>query len=115
MEISLGKHVKLICNLEIGQTVRIDGWGYKFDGKFFKIQDVKKEENCESGFMVKIDGYENYIDSNWIHISDVSGRDIDYKQLYHELYENVAKLLVENRQHNWHPQVLLSKWDNFRK
>lgn len=47
--------------------------------------------------------------------SDVSGSDINYKQLYHELYENVAKLLVENRQHNWHPQVLLSKWDNFRK
>lgn len=48
-------------------------------------------------------------------VSDVSGSDINYKQLYHELYENVAKLLVENRQHNWHPQVLLSKWDNFRK
>ena len=48
-------------------------------------------------------------------IFDVSGSDIDYKQLYHELYENVAKLLVDNRQHNWHPQVLLSKWDNFRK
>jgi hypothetical protein len=48
-------------------------------------------------------------------ISDVSGSDINYKQLYHELYENVAKMLVENRQHNWHPQVLLMKWDNFRK
>ena len=48
-------------------------------------------------------------------ISDVSGSYIDYKQLYHELYENVAKLLVDNRQHNWHPHVLLSKWDNFRK
>jgi hypothetical protein len=48
-------------------------------------------------------------------ISDVSGSDINYKQLYHELYENVAKMLVENRQHNWHPQVLLMKWDNLRK
>ncbi len=48
-------------------------------------------------------------------ISDISGSDIDYKQLYHELYENVAKLLVDNRHHNWHPQVLLNKWDNFRK
>jgi hypothetical protein len=48
-------------------------------------------------------------------ISDVSGSDINYKQLYHELYDNVAKMLVENRQHNWHPQVLLMKWDNFRK
>ena len=41
--------------------------------------------------------------------------DINYKQLYHELYEYVANLLVENIQHNWHPQALLSKWDNFRK
>lgn len=48
-----------------------------------------------------------------LHIADVS--DIDYKQLYHELYENVAQMLVENRKFNWHPQVLLSKWDNFRK
>jgi len=45
----------------------------------------------------------------------VSGSDIDYKKLYHELYENVAKMLVENRKYNYHPQVLLSKWDNFRK
>jgi hypothetical protein len=50
-----------------------------------------------------------------LNIADVSGSDINYKQLYHELYENVAKMLVENRQHNWHPRVLLMKWDNFRK
>lgn len=46
---------------------------------------------------------------------DVSDSDIDYKQLYYELYENVAKMLVENRQHNWTPQTLLNKWDIFRK
>ena len=57
----------------------------------------------------------NNAETTKLGISDVSGSDIDYKQLYHELYENVAKLLVDNRQHNWHPQVLLSKWDNFRK
>lgn len=47
--------------------------------------------------------------------NDVSGSDIDYKKLYHELYENVANMLVENRQHNWTPHTLLHKWDSFRK
>jgi hypothetical protein len=57
----------------------------------------------------------NDAENSALNIADVSGSDINYKQLYHELYENVAKMLVENRQHNWHPQVLLMKWDNFRK
>lgn len=48
-----------------------------------------------------------------LYMTDVS--DIDYKQLYHELYENVAKMLVENRKYNWTPQTLLNKWDIFRK
>ena len=68
MEIQKSRHVKVICDLEVGQTVRLDGWGYKFNGKDFKIVDIKQETNCSSGFMVKIDGYENYIDSDWIHI-----------------------------------------------
>lgn len=57
----------------------------------------------------------NNSDNQQLNIAGVSGSDINYKQLYQELYENVAKMLVENRQHNWHPQVLLMKWDNFRK
>jgi len=71
MEIKRGKHVKLICELEVGQTVKLDGWGYKFNGKIFKIEDITPQENCSSGFVVKIDGYENYIDSDWIDV--VSG------------------------------------------
>lgn len=66
MEIKLGRHVRLICDLEVGQTVRIDGWGYKFDGKQFKIEHIQRSDNCGSGFLVKIDGYENPIDSDWI-------------------------------------------------
>ena len=66
MEIQYKKHVKIICDLEIGDTVFIKGWGYKLDGKDWKVEDVKFSRNCESGFMVKIDGYENYMDSNWL-------------------------------------------------
>lgn len=69
MEINHGKHVKLICSLEIGMKVTIEGWGYKFNGKVYTIQDIKRELACASGFLVKIDGYDNYIDSDWISIN----------------------------------------------
>jgi len=68
MEIQKHKHVQIICSLEVGQMVKIEGWGYKFDGKQFKIEDIKQSDVCESGFLVKINGYENYLDSNWITI-----------------------------------------------
>lgn len=55
----------------------------------------------------------NNAETHKLDIADVS--DIDYKQLYYQLYENVAKMLVENRQYNWTPQTLLNKWDLFRK
>lgn len=41
--------------------------------------------------------------------------DKDYMELYYELYSNVAKMLIENIFYNWSPNVLLSKWDSFRK
>lgn len=41
--------------------------------------------------------------------------EVDYKKLYYELYDNVAKMLIENRFYNWGAEVLLSKWDSFRK
>jgi hypothetical protein len=55
----------------------------------------------------------NNVETHKLDVADVG--DIDYKQLYHQLYENVAKMLVENRQYNWTPQTLLNKWDLFRK
>lgn len=41
---------------------------------------------------------------------------IDYKKKYYELYEKVAKLLVENRNEKkpYTPQMLLMKWDMLR-
>ena len=42
----------------------------------------------------------------------------DYKVLYEKyinLYENVANMLVENRDKNWSPRELLEKWDSFRE
>lgn len=60
------KHVRLVINLEIGEIVEIRDWGYKFDGKKLKIEDIKKSDNCSSGALVKVDGHENYIDSDWI-------------------------------------------------
>jgi hypothetical protein len=55
----------------------------------------------------------NNVETHKLDIADVG--DTDYRQLYHELYENVAKMLVENRKYNWTPQTLLNKWDIFRK
>jgi|SaaInl6LU_22_DNA_1037377.scaffolds.fasta_scaffold00479_21 L-rhamnose mutarotase len=38
----------------------------------------------------------------------------EYKKKYHQLYEGVAKLLVENRTKNYNPYKLLSEWDKLR-
>jgi hypothetical protein len=39
---------------------------------------------------------------------------VDYKNTYHKLYSNIAKLLIENRQCNWSPDILLMEWDVIR-
>lgn len=67
MEMRFKKNVRIICDLNIGDTVRTDGWGYRLDDKDWVIEDVKYHAGgCESGFLVKINGYENYIDSSWL-------------------------------------------------
>lgn len=66
MEVQFKKHVRIICDLQIGDKVRTIGWGYKLDGKDWTITDIKYTGNSESGFLVKIDGYDSYIDSNWL-------------------------------------------------
>lgn len=38
----------------------------------------------------------------------------DYKEKYNELYSEVAKLLVENRENGYSPYKLLSRWDILR-
>ena len=65
MENHLFRNVKLVCTLNIGDTVRTDGWGAKLDNKDWIVQDIQRERT-PSGFTVKINGYNNYLDSNWL-------------------------------------------------
>lgn len=65
MELQFKKHVRVICDLAIGDVVRTD-FDYRLNGKDWVIEDIRfAVGNCESGVLVKIDGYERYIDSNW--------------------------------------------------
>lgn len=66
MEFQFGKHVKVVCDLQIGDKVRTDGWGPKLDGKDWIIEDIQLQLHTESGVIIKINGYPSYIDSNWI-------------------------------------------------
>lgn len=66
MEIQHSKHVKIVCDLNIGDKVRTDNWGRQLDNKVWTVQGVRKFTNCQSGFMVKIDGYDNLLDSDWL-------------------------------------------------
>jgi len=60
------KNVKIVVDFEVGETILIEGWGYKLDGKH-TVEDFKTNYGgCESGIMVKISGYENYIDVGWL-------------------------------------------------
>ena len=38
----------------------------------------------------------------------------NYKKLYHQLYSNVANMLVENRNKSYSPSELLAIWDSIR-
>lgn len=67
MEYSTGKHVKVVCSLNVGDLVRTDGWGYQLDGKDCVVQDIKRSMS-QTGFIVKIDKYPDYIDSDWLDI-----------------------------------------------
>lgn len=66
MEFQFKKHVKVVVDLEIGEKVMTDGWGYKLDGKEWTIKDIKFSPGCESSILVMIDGYDSYIDSSWL-------------------------------------------------
>jgi hypothetical protein len=67
MEVVKGKHVKIILDLNIGDTVQTDGWGKNLDGVDRKIEDIKEAYGkSQSGFTVKITGYDRYIDSDWL-------------------------------------------------
>lgn len=66
-EFQFKKHTKVVCDLEKGDRVKTDGFGYSTDKNISIIEDVKfKPSSCGSGVMVKISGYNNYIDSDWL-------------------------------------------------
>lgn len=67
MEIQHKKNVRVICDLNIGDKVYTEGWGYRLDGKDWVVEDIKEAiGRSESGFLVKINGYESYLDSSWL-------------------------------------------------
>lgn len=67
MEIQFKNNVRIICDLEIGDTVQTVGMGYKYDGSLWVIIDMVYEpNNSSSGFLVKINGYDNFIDSDYV-------------------------------------------------
>ncbi len=67
MEIQHKKHVRVICDLEIGDTVTVDGFSPAVNGIDHVIEDILfNMRGCESAFLVKISGYDRYLDSSWL-------------------------------------------------
>lgn len=67
MEVQWKKHVRIICDLEVGDEVMTDNWGPPLDNKVHTVEEVIPDiGHCESGFFVKISGYKNKLDSNWL-------------------------------------------------
>lgn len=65
MEFQFKKNVRVVVDLEIGETILIEDWGYRLNGKHV-IEDIKPSYGgCESGILIKISGYDSYIDSGW--------------------------------------------------
>lgn len=66
MEVQYKKHVRVICDLEVGDAVTTDNWGSLLDNKEHIIEDIKEAiGKCESGFRVKVYVYAGYLDSSW--------------------------------------------------
>lgn len=67
MEIQYKKHVRVICDLKVGDKVTTDSWGRDLDGRTHEVTDVEyRPGRCESGFMIYISGREHPLDSNWL-------------------------------------------------
>lgn len=73
MEVQFKKHVRVICDLKVGDKVKTDECGSKLDNKVHTIEAITPAiGKCESGYFIKIDGYENPIDSNWLNKIDAA-------------------------------------------
>ncbi len=68
IEIKWQRYVRVICDLEVGDMVTVDGFGHPLvDGKYYAIEEIFfKPGGSESGFTVKINGYPSPLDSNWL-------------------------------------------------
>jgi len=65
MEHQHSKYVKIVCSLNIGDTITTNIHN-SIKNKKCKIIDIKYSNQCESGFMVRIQEYVGWFDSNWI-------------------------------------------------
>lgn len=66
MTIQVSTHVKLICDLQPGDVVRIKRYGQKLEGKDHIVEEVVYDRNCESRFMVSLKDMKVRFDSNWL-------------------------------------------------
>jgi len=66
MTVQVSTHVKLICDLQPGDVVRINGHSQKLNGKDLIVEEVVYDRNCESRFMVSLKNVEGRFDSNWL-------------------------------------------------
>jgi hypothetical protein len=67
MEVQFKRHVRVICDLEVGDKVKTEEWGRDLDNKVHTVESIRPLiGKCESGFMIKISGYANEIDSSWL-------------------------------------------------
>ena len=66
MEYQFKKHIKIVVDFEIGETILIEGWGYQLDGEHTITEFKTNFGGCESGIMVKITDYHSWIDVGWL-------------------------------------------------
>ena len=67
MEVQFKRHVRVICDLKVGDKVKTDGWSPAMDSKVHTVDKIEwAPGGCESNFKIKISGYPNPIDSNWV-------------------------------------------------
>lgn len=69
MEIQHSRHVRIVCDLNIGDIVGVDSdFGRKFSLVDLVIEDIRKADRySQSGIMVKVDKIDMYLDSDWFY------------------------------------------------
>lgn len=67
MEVQFKKHVRVICDLAVGDKVMTDNWGPALDGKQFEVAEISPHiGKCKSGFMARLVGHPTFIDVQWL-------------------------------------------------